>query len=67
MMENLLFNYVRETSDHGPFNSWDRQAYLTDTRNGSSSYTPLYNNFHNNLCFVSPFRHPLNSFRKDVL
>ena len=27
---NLLFNHVRETADHGPFNSWDRQPYLTD-------------------------------------
>eukprot|EP01062_Namystynia_karyoxenos_P011319 TRINITY_DN14045_c0_g1_i2.p1 TRINITY_DN14045_c0_g1~~TRINITY_DN14045_c0_g1_i2.p1 ORF type:complete len:875 (+),score=181.70 TRINITY_DN14045_c0_g1_i2:105-2627(+) len=26
---NLLFNHVRETGDHGPFNSWDRQPYLT--------------------------------------
>jgi len=25
---NLLFNMVRETGDHGPFNSWDRQPYL---------------------------------------
>jgi hypothetical protein len=27
---NVLFNTVRETSDHGPINSWDRQPYLTD-------------------------------------
>ena len=27
--ENLLFNHVRETADHGPINSWDRQPYLT--------------------------------------
>ena len=26
---NLLFNMVRETGDHGPFNSWDRQPYVT--------------------------------------
>jgi hypothetical protein len=25
-----MFNTVRETSDHGPINSWDRQPYLTD-------------------------------------
>eukprot|EP01065_Artemidia_motanka_P001871 TRINITY_DN10870_c0_g4_i4.p1 TRINITY_DN10870_c0_g4~~TRINITY_DN10870_c0_g4_i4.p1 ORF type:complete len:838 (+),score=319.04 TRINITY_DN10870_c0_g4_i4:49-2562(+) len=29
MTKNLLFNHVRETGDHGPFNSWDRQPYLT--------------------------------------
>jgi hypothetical protein len=27
---NVIFNTVRETSDHGPINSWDRQPYLTD-------------------------------------
>ena len=26
---NALFNAVRETSDHGPINTWDRQPYLT--------------------------------------
>merc|ERR1712139_561970 len=29
MRGNLLFNHVRETGDHGPFNSWDRQPYVT--------------------------------------
>jgi hypothetical protein len=29
MTGNLIFNQVRETGDHGPFNSWDRQPYLT--------------------------------------
>jgi len=27
---NVIFNTVRETNDHGPINSWDRQPYLTD-------------------------------------
>eukprot|EP00037_Helgoeca_nana_P024366 m.258539 g.258539 ORF g.258539 m.258539 type:complete len:924 (+) comp26623_c0_seq1:107-2878(+) len=27
--ENLIFNSCRETSDHGPINSWDRQPYVT--------------------------------------
>eukprot|EP00658_Telonema_sp_P-2_P062380 TRINITY_DN51040_c0_g1_i2.p1 TRINITY_DN51040_c0_g1~~TRINITY_DN51040_c0_g1_i2.p1 ORF type:complete len:398 (-),score=92.79 TRINITY_DN51040_c0_g1_i2:286-1479(-) len=26
---NLVFNMVRETGDHGPYNSWDREPYLT--------------------------------------
>jgi len=34
MEGNLIFNMVRETGDHGPFNSWDRQPYLT--LNGNS-------------------------------
>jgi hypothetical protein len=25
MEGNMLFNYVKESNDHGPFNSWDRQ------------------------------------------
>ena len=32
--ENLLFNAVRETFDHGPFNSWDRQVYVTKVADG---------------------------------
>lgn len=30
---NLVFNMVRETGDHGPYNSWDRQPYLTHSGN----------------------------------
>ena len=26
---NLIFNSCRETSDHGPINSWDRQPYVS--------------------------------------
>ena len=33
--ENLLFNTCRESGDHGPFNSWDRQVYVTKVRTGS--------------------------------
>jgi len=33
---NLIFNTVKETGDHGPFNSWDRQpfAYGFDVKTG---------------------------------
>jgi hypothetical protein len=27
---NVIFNSVRETSDHGPINTWDRQPFLSD-------------------------------------
>ena len=27
---NLIFNTCRESGDHGPINSWDRQAFFTD-------------------------------------
>eukprot|EP00040_Diaphanoeca_grandis_P034838 m.217491 g.217491 ORF g.217491 m.217491 type:complete len:909 (+) comp33236_c0_seq15:2146-4872(+) len=34
---NLLFNLVRETVDHGPFNTWDRQPYLTQAVYGDQA------------------------------
>lgn len=53
---NLLFNFVRETLDHGPFNSWDRQPYLTTVGNGKNpslvpresnmTYNFIISNFH---------------------
>jgi len=46
--ENLLFNQCRESSDHGPFNSWDREPFLTDVLNGIASLTPAYNEIHKN-------------------
>ena len=36
---NLLFNAVRETGDHGPINSYDRQPFFTLAHNGA---TPSY-------------------------
>lgn len=44
--KNLLFNTCRESGDHGPFNSWDRQPFLTDVLNGAEdrpSLIPAYN------------------------
>ena len=46
--ENLGFNMVRETGDHGPFNSWDRQPYLTNVNNGTPSLTPAQSNLTRN-------------------
>lgn len=59
--ENLLFNPNRETSDQGmnfkqltasnllgPFNSWDRQPFLTEVRNGTPSLVPQWNLIHKN-------------------
>ena len=45
-----MFNMVRETGDHGPFNSWDRQPYLTelDSSDESPSLTPAESNITNN-------------------
>jgi len=34
---NLVFSTCRESGDHGPFNSWDRQPFLTTVRTGEPS------------------------------
>ena len=48
--ENLVFNTCRESSDHGPFNSWDRQPFLTMERDGvTPSLEPAYNNISFNM------------------
>ena len=36
LQNNLLFNFVRETLDHGPINTWDRQPYVTTVRDGKT-------------------------------
>ena len=38
---NLLFNTCRESGDHGPVNSWDRQPFLAPLRYGVPSFEPL--------------------------
>ena len=46
---NLGFNMVRETEDHGPFNSWDRQPYITTVNDGMTpSLTPATSNMTRN-------------------
>ena len=44
---NIIFNMVRETQDHGTFNSWDRQPFFVE-RDGQSTYVPLYNEIQRN-------------------
>ena len=46
--QNLCFNAVRETSDHGCFNSWDRQPYQYDAARPDDLYpapTTISRNF----------------------
>jgi len=45
---NLVFSTCRESGDHGPFNSWDRQPFLTTIRDGTPSMTPAIRNIHHN-------------------
>ena len=61
MQNNLLFNWVRETRDHGPFNSWDRQPYLTKLRNGTASLVPALSNITRNFIITNyNSLHPLD-------
>jgi len=48
MSGNLLANCVRESGDHGPFNSWDRVPYITTLRNGTPSIIPAWRNITRN-------------------
>ena len=58
---NLAFNCVRETSDHGCFNSWDRQPYIWDPSDLSKLYpaptTITANMFLNNFHSTWPIDH----------
>jgi len=45
---NIMFNVVRETSDHGTFNSWDRQVYVTDVLNGQPSFIKAFDDISHN-------------------
>jgi len=48
MKGNLITNCVRESGDHGPYNSWDRVPYITTFRNGSASIIPALREISNN-------------------
>ncbi|CAF3264826.1 unnamed protein product [Rotaria socialis] len=49
---NVIFNTVRETSDHGPINSWDRQPFLTDAvQTGLPSLWQHKSHIHHNTIF----------------
>ena len=45
---NLVFSTCRESGDHGPFNSWDRQPFLTDVRTGKPSMYMAWREIHHN-------------------
>eukprot|EP00966_Prymnesium_polylepis_P335469 7390828-Prymnesium_polylepis.1 len=38
---NVLFNWVRETQDHGPINTWDRQGERCDSNSRGYRIQPL--------------------------
>ena len=45
---NLVFSTCRESGDHGPFNSWDRQPFLTTQRTGEPSMQMQWRDIHHN-------------------
>merc|ERR1712166_856893 len=45
---NVFFSTCRESGDHGPFNSWDRQPYLTTVRTGEPSMFMQWRDIHHN-------------------
>jgi len=47
---NVLFNWVRETQDHGPINTWDRQAYVQP----DGTLYPSWNRVSHNLIMNGP-------------
>lgn len=49
---NVIFNTVRETSDHGPINTWDRQPFLSDAvQAGTPSLWQHESYIHHNTLF----------------
>ena len=52
LSRNVLFNAVRETSDHGPINTWDRQPYLTVGADGETASLEQHTSYiHHNLLY----------------
>jgi len=45
---NLITNCVRESGDHGPYNSWDRIPYITTIRTGKPSVIPQWREIRHN-------------------
>ena len=55
---NLLLNTCRESSDHGPWNSWDRIPYIhtlasSGALDGAPSIVPLQRRFHHNFVLAN--------------
>jgi len=50
---NVIFNQCRQSGDHGPINSWDRQLYFTDLRSPSGSWSPIMSNVSRNVIIAN--------------
>ena len=51
--ENFLFNTCRESGDHGPFNSWDRQVFVTKVRDGTPNPDKAYDYIQSNFMIAN--------------
>ena len=51
--ENFLFNACRESGDHGPFNSWDRQVFVTKVRDGTPNPDKAYDYIESNFMIAN--------------
>jgi hypothetical protein len=51
---NVIFNTCRESGDHGPINSWDRQPFLTTFLDGTTpSFVPRVRTITRNFIFAN--------------
>lgn len=50
---NLIFNTCRESGDHGPINTWDRQPFWTRLRDPQGSFRPLSRTIRSNFIFAN--------------
>ena len=62
LRHNLLFNWVKETGDHGVFNSWGRNQYLQLNSTGKATLVPAENLLQRNFIIsnfssIFPFDH----------
>jgi len=47
--ENVLFHTCRESADHGPINSWDRQPFITTILNGTPTAQMAWREIYRNI------------------
>jgi len=53
--DNLLFNWVRETQDHGPINTWNRAMYIQrNTTNNQPTVIPQWAHIERNFIMNGP-------------
>ena len=53
--KNVIFNQCRQSGDHGPINSWDRQLFWTDVRDGAGKpgWNPAFSDITQNVIIAN--------------